>query len=99
MIDFKTPESALTPAKLCSSWPRTLSSVAILSLVLALIAVLFNPAWTDEVFYVEPGASLAFGEGFRSNGISQLGYGATWGLSNPGTSVLLAGWFKVVGFS
>ena len=98
-IDIKTPESALTPAKLCASWSRTLSSVAIISLLLSLVAVLFNPAWTDEVFYVEPGASLAFGEGFLSNGISQLGYGATWGLSNPGTSVLLAGWFKVVGFS
>ncbi len=79
-------------------WPRTFGSVAALSLGLALLAVLFNPAWTDEVFYVDPGACLALGKGFLSNGWSQLGHGTPWGLSNPGLPVLLAGWFKLFGF-
>ena len=99
MSTFAPAPTAVATSELFVRWSRTLGAIAVFSLVLSLVAVLFNPAWTDEVFYVEPGASLAFGEGFLSNGISQLGYGATWGLSNPGTSVLLAGWFKVAGFS
>jgi hypothetical protein len=75
-----------------------LATVAAMGLVVAFLATLFNPAWTDEVFYVDPGACLAMGKGFTSNGWSELGHGTTWGLSNPGLPLLLAGWFKVFGF-
>lgn len=65
---------------------------------LALGTALVVTAWTDEVFYVDPGACLALGKGFTSNGWSELGGGAPWGLSNPGTSLLIAGWFSLFGF-
>lgn len=78
--------------------PALVVGLSVGALLLSLVAVIGNPAWTDEVFYVEPGAALASGQGFLSNGWSQLGHGATWGLSNPGLPVLLAAWFKVFGF-
>lgn len=105
MIQFKKFKLAhsgeiffVTPARLIAGWPRMSIIGAILTILLTLLAVLYNPAWTDEVFYVEPGASLAAGKGFLSNGWSELGHGTTWGLSNPGVPVLLAGWFKIFGF-
>ena len=94
MTSSPPASSAVPVSEWFVRWSPSLGVIAALSLGLSLVAVLFNPAWTDEVFYVEPGASLAFGEGFLSNGISHLGYGATWGLSNPGAPLLLAGWFK-----
>jgi len=98
MTSSPPASSAVPVSEWFVRWSPSLGVIAALSLGLSLVAVLFNPAWTDEVFYVEPGASLAFGEGFLSNGISHLGYGATWGLSNPGAPLLLAGWFKLAGF-
>lgn len=73
----------------------------VLCMVVASIAwwtMVVATAWTDEVFYVDPGACLALGKGFSSNGWSELGGGAPWGLSNPGTPLLLSGWFTLFGF-
>ena len=97
-LPFPIISASVTPAGLFIRAPRILSIAAFISLALAFVAVLFNPAWTDEVFYVDPGACLALGKGFLSNGWSRLGHGTTWGLSNPGLPVLLAGWFKLFGF-
>lgn len=68
------------------------------AILVACAAVLWTTPWTDEVFYVDPGACLAGGRGFISNGWSIWGGGVNWGLSNPGVPLLLSGWFKLFGF-
>lgn len=89
---------SLTPAAFLARRPRAVVVASLVALAVSLAAVLFNPAWTDEVFYADPGACLAMGRGFLSNGVSPLGFGAPWGLSNPGLPLLLAGWFRLFGF-
>lgn len=78
--------------------PKLALASAIVIVAIAWWTSAVATAWTDEVFYVDPGACLALGKGFTSNGWSELGGGSSWGLSNPGVPILMAGWFGVLGF-
>lgn len=53
--------------------------------------------WFDELFYADPAIGYALGEGFKSSDWSVWGSSEFWGLSNPGTGVLLACWLKLFG--
>jgi hypothetical protein len=78
------------------SRPKLTAAVAIVIATMAWWTTVVATAWTDEVFYVDPGACLALGKGFSSNG--WCAGGVSWGLSNPGVPLLLSGWFWLFGF-
>lgn len=63
-----------------------------------LALTLSSPGQTDEVSYVNPGASLAMGQGFTSNLWFAQFPGETWAGSTPGMPLLYAAWFKLLGF-
>lgn len=55
--------------------------------------------WQDEVLYSDPAANLAFGHGFTSSAWPGQHYGDFWAGNVPMHQFLLAGWFKIFGFS
>ena len=92
-----TSRLSIVPAAWLARRPSWVITVVVLTSILAFFAVWQGIPWTDEIFYVDPGACLAMGRGFISNDYDSWSIEQPWGLSNPGLPLLIAGWFKLFG--
>jgi len=73
-------------------------AIILIPVVLLLARAFFEPAWDDEVFFVDPAAKLAFTGQMTSTCSYTNSSTELWGSSNPGMPLMFAGWFKLFGF-
>lgn len=73
-------------------------AILLIPIIILLTRAFFEPAWDDEVFFLDPGAQLAFTGRMTSTCSYANSSTELWGASNPGMSLMFAGWFKLVGF-
>lgn len=73
-------------------------AILLIPIIILLTRAFFEPAWDDEVFFVDPGAQLAITGRMTSTCSYANSSTELWGASNPGMSLMFAGWFKLVGF-
>jgi hypothetical protein len=76
-------------------WPV---AIVAFSIVLGLCSVFLRLTYIDEMNYVDPGAQLALQGRMVSTVWVTNSPDELWASSNPGLSLLFAGWFKIFGF-
>ena len=80
------------------TWRLSHTAIIAVALILASAHALSLAPWCDEVAFVDPGAQLALTGKMISTAWVTNSPETLWGSSNPGMSLVFAGWFKLVGF-
>jgi hypothetical protein len=73
-------------------------AILLIPVLVLLARAFFEPPWTDEVFFLDPGAQLAFTGRMISSCSFTNSSTELWASSNPGIPLMFAGWFKLFGF-